>query len=484
MRLGGDWNTFDPQIAPNGQAAQLIYALYDKLVDIGPHGTIVPYLAKSWVVTPTSVTFTLRKDATCSDGTPVTPGVVAGSLTRLTKSTQAARLFGTGPYTVASSDSAGTVTLSLGTPFSAMIWGFTNYATAIVCPSGLANPTTLVTTPSGSGPYVLDSAVHGDSVTLKVHKGWKWGPLGTTAAAPGFPDTLVFRIVTNETTAANLLITGGLDVASIIGPDVDRLRADSSLTPLEGNSYGGYPLVFNELPGHATADVKVRQALVTAIDPKAWNVAAYNGRGTVSPSYLYPGAECYADTSNLLPSPSTSAARQVLLADGYTVGANNKLVKNGQTIKINLLGTGAFGSGTEYVFSQWQTVGIDATLSNLEFNSYFQAIVAGKFDAAIQASAPPIPTMAVQIGYSTGPIPPKGLNFARIVDPAVDSEIALADQTVGAQSCVHWKAVQRLLLQNYDLLPLSAPITNWFSKGIEFQPASGFMVSWSLRRIK
>ncbi len=70
--------------------------------------TISPYLAKSWTTSPSTIVFTLRKDATRQDGTPITATVVANSLHRFTdpatKSSQAARLLTPGPYTISADD--------------------------------------------------------------------------------------------------------------------------------------------------------------------------------------------------------------------------------------------------------------------------------------------------------------------------------------------------------------------------------------------
>src|SRR5690349_16678321 len=46
-------------------------------------GGIIGGLATKWTATPTKATFTLRTDATCSDGTKVTPAVVKASLEHL-----------------------------------------------------------------------------------------------------------------------------------------------------------------------------------------------------------------------------------------------------------------------------------------------------------------------------------------------------------------------------------------------------------------
>ena len=64
---------------------------------------------------------------------------------------------------------------------------------------------------------------------MKLRQGWNWGPLGRKSA--DLPDTQIWKIVTDDTTAANLLLTGGLDLGTFFGgPDVDRLVASTSLT--------------------------------------------------------------------------------------------------------------------------------------------------------------------------------------------------------------------------------------------------------------
>ena len=184
LRILGQWSSFDLQGATDGAQQVIVSATYDRLLELDSTGHQIPYLAKSWVETPTSIKFTLRGDATCSDGTPVTATVVANSLKRLvdpaTNSTTVRRVFGPGPYTISADDAARSVTFSLGTPFSDLLSGFADPVTGIVCPAGLANPASLKTQMYGSGPYTLVSAVGGDSVTLKLRREWNWAT-GTTA---------------------------------------------------------------------------------------------------------------------------------------------------------------------------------------------------------------------------------------------------------------------------------------------------------------
>ena len=90
------------------------------------------------------------------------------------------------------------------------------------------------------------------------------GPNGVTAK--DLPENVVFKVVTNETTAANLLLSGSLDLARAAGQDVPRLLEDKSLLNKTTTSFYKYPLIFNQAPTETTSDPKVREALVSAID--------------------------------------------------------------------------------------------------------------------------------------------------------------------------------------------------------------------------
>src|SRR5262249_22050410 len=146
----------------------------------------------------------------------ITPSVVKGSFERAVNAVGAASRFGPPPYTMDADDAAGTFTFTLSAPLSDAIYSFAGNTGAIVCPAGLAAADSLTSVPAGSGPYVLDSAVQGDQVVVKLRPDWKWGPGGLTAQSPGLPDRVVFKVVSNETTAANLLVTGGLDLARVV----------------------------------------------------------------------------------------------------------------------------------------------------------------------------------------------------------------------------------------------------------------------------
>src|SRR5262249_9723776 len=73
---------------------------------------------------------------------------------------------------------------------------------------------------------------------------------------------VILRVVTNESTAANLLLTGGLNVATVTGPDRARLDKAKLFKRVIVAAPG--EIWFNENKGHPAGNASVRKGLVQA----------------------------------------------------------------------------------------------------------------------------------------------------------------------------------------------------------------------------
>jgi peptide/nickel transport system substrate-binding protein len=469
IRGNRDFDTWDPATCTTCREYASVF--YATLLALNTGGTIVPYLARSYTATATSVTFKLRTDATCSDGTPVTPAVVKGSLQRMidVRAANSAALFGPGPYSVAEDDAAGTVTFSVEKPFSDLVYGFTQLdpglQTGIVCPKGLADPKGLATAPAGAGPYTLVDSVHGDHLTVKLRSDFNWGPEGVTAKTPGIPATITFKEVTNQTTAANLVLSGGMDAGTVTGPDVNRLLSDPTVANQRIQLFLANPLVFNQLANHPTADPAVREALITAIDPRSVLAAVGGPRyGINSSSFVTPTAQCYdPNTARLLPRPDLGRARAILTNAGYTL-VDGKMTRNGKPLTIAYAQGHDFDPIPDYLVKQWSDLGVTVTSNVTDTSTWISSyLLPGNYDASILQVNGTAPLPAKLASRLSGP--PQVPNFARIVDPTLDAEYAAAEASTGAESCRHWANFQEELLKNHDYLPLVAQTTYWFSRG-------------------
>ena len=315
VRLPGDWDQLDPHKMISSVSWPMVSAMYDRLITQTPDGKYHPYLATSWEVLPSGFRFTLRTDAKCADGTPVTSEIVANSFKRFFANSYYSSEFGPGPHTV-TADDATHLTIQLAQPNSAVIYNFARPPTSVVCPAGMDPNVDLNTTSHGSGPFTLTQATHGDKAVVKARGGdWTWGPHGWKATDAGFPETIEFRIV-NPTTAANLLVTRGIDVSQGYGDGIARL-ASSDLTHKVARSFLADLVAFGAAPGQVTASEQVRKALATAIDRAAFIQAYAAGYADPADSTLSPEAECFdADTGKLMQRTDLEQARSILRADG------------------------------------------------------------------------------------------------------------------------------------------------------------------------
>ena len=109
-----------------------------------------------------------------------------------------------------------TITLAAPAPF--VLNGLASLP--MVCDAGMADRKSLDDSTAGTGPYVLTEAVPGDHYTYEIRDGYTWGPNGATTAEQGMPDTVVMKIVENESTTANLLASGEINAGA--GPRPGR----------------------------------------------------------------------------------------------------------------------------------------------------------------------------------------------------------------------------------------------------------------------
>jgi peptide/nickel transport system substrate-binding protein len=472
--VASDWTDFDIQVHETGTTAAFLFPGYDRLLAVGPDGKLVPYLASSWKTTPTQVTFTLRDDATCDDGTKITPQVVLDSFKRLTTVKQTngflGGYFGPGPYTLSADDAAGTFTFKTKTPYRNLQFGFANAGSVIVCPAGLKDPAKLQTGMYGSGPYTMESAVHGDRVTFKKRADWNWGPKGSTPAA-NLPDTLVYRIVTDPTTMANLVNSGEVNFAEVDGAAAAPLKGNSALAARQFTNWIPDRLAFNTLTAtKVTSDKALRQAMIAVIDRKDYRQTALNNNGTVTASPLDTTSECYDPSVASAVTPAdVDKAKQILASGGYTLNGG-KLTKDGKPVKIRLLSSQPIGSASQYIAGQWAKLGITVQNAQEDGASYARDTLAGDFDATVsQSSQRSKESVGLRFDLFSGPGLPKGYNTAgtgltdRVYGDAVDTALA----TTGDASCKAFATVQQRILADGEVMFLATSNGTWWGNGAD-----------------
>lgn len=217
-----DVTSFDPAKGAGSTDYALTSLLYQPLIGQDEGGTFVPGLAATWTSTPTRTSLTLKKGLTCSDGSALTASQVVASLERYRANSAGALLtFGaanTGKKTaITGDDAAGTVSVTTATPWGEVLAGLSGTAAGIVCEAGLdAGAAALArgaVKGAATGPYEMVTAQRGASYDLRLRKGFKAYPRFASMPAGEPADRLRVQISKNESTLANQLQTGALDLA-------------------------------------------------------------------------------------------------------------------------------------------------------------------------------------------------------------------------------------------------------------------------------
>lgn len=462
MDLRNDVDTFDPMLTSADQGAVQMYeAIYDTLVrrDLKT-GEYVPAMATKWKITPTRIDFDLKPGLECSDGTALKPSDIANSLKRLadpkTGSIYTGRLFGAGGVKeIVADDAKNTVSVEVNDPHSDLIDGMST--AFIVCPKGLKDTKALATAPQGSGPYKVTSLKRGDAYVLEA-----WGS-PALESAKDVPNKITMRVITADSTRANLFETGATDIAAILGRDSKRLLATHK--PILGKAFEADSLTFNQRPGEPMADEKLRRVIAQAIDGASYTKAASFGVGEAVETVITPNMDCYAeDNAKIGLKFDLAQAKTDLSAAGYGPG--------GKDLTIRLLGYDVQNSGPDYLADAIRKLGVKVDVTN---GTQAQAagivygddgawdIIVFPFLSAAPHPYPLVTKMSSNLGEGGS------YNFGRTRNATFDDLAKKAPGALGAERCQLWGDAEAALLEKTNLVPLMWPITDYFTNGLTFQ---------------
>jgi peptide/nickel transport system substrate-binding protein len=221
------------------------------------------------------------------------------------------------------------------------------------------------------GPYVIAGVEIGSHVVLERNSMWQ-GP------QPQF-DRIIVRVVENTAAMEANLVSGSLDMISgELGLSLDQAI---SFDKRHGDKYrvlyqSGliYEHIDLNLDNPILADVRVRRALVHAIDRQAISAQLFAGRQPAATSNVNPLDKVFAkDISGLDYDPKTAA--QLLRDAGWGTMKNGVRVNaGGDTLSLEFMTTA--GNRTrelvqQVLQSQWKALGIQVKIINQPARVFF-----------------------------------------------------------------------------------------------------------------
>lgn len=472
MAVGTDPGSLDPMVTSVGIARNIDRFLYTRLLEVQADGSIVPGLATEWESDLTTARFTINQDARCEDGTPFTASQVAANINFLGDPANGSPLTGTDvqPGTVAVGDDAtGVVTLTSGVPDAFILESVGSIS--LVCGSAIGDSELLAKGGGATGMYTMTEIVPNSKYTLTLREDFTWGPGNWDPKRVGTPSTVVFSVLPNETTAANLLLAGEINAAQILGPEAERLRATDFFEATVELATG--QLYFNQAADRLGASEALRIALTQALNLEELRTIITGGTG-VAPTGLVtmPPNPCRVDSiTGNVPDFDVEAAGAALDAEGWKMGSDGLREKDGETLALTVIVPtfvgDAFMASAELLQSMWKSVGVDATIRGGDANAMNDALFAtGDWDVSMVPFGVGVPSQLV--AFSSGATPPAGTNFASLHNAEYESGVATASAKTGQEGCADWAAAEVPLITSASIVPFANSVLTTFGNKAEF----------------
>lgn len=350
----------------------LLYNVYETLVKLEADGSITPLLAESWELSDdgTVYTFTLRNGVTFHNGKPLTAEDVAFSVENvLTK--DPAHPFATTLAPIESVEALDELTVRITlSSFSANLLFFLTQGQGVILDQNEIG--SIDNSPVGTGPFVFSSWTVGDAIVLERNPDY-WGD-------PALLERVTFRYINDPNALNNAMLAGDIDiVAGVSAPELlEVFEDDERFDVLTGLTNGEVTLAINA--DHPPLDdLRVRQAILYAMDEQEIIDLAYFGYGVPIGSHATPLDPWYVDLTGVYPH-EPDRARELLAETGV----------EDLTLGLSLPPVSYARRGGEILASQLEDVGIGVEIDNLEWGVWYEDVFLGhEYDLSIVAHVEP-----------------------------------------------------------------------------------------------
>ena len=368
-----------PGLDPTAGAAAAIaevtlYNVYETLTKIKEDGSVAPLLAESWQTAPDlkTYTFKLRKGVTFQNGEAFNAQAVKFSYERATEQTSTNKdkaLFQS--IAAITSPDSDTVIINMKNPEPNLPFLLGQASAAIVEPKSAPSN---ATKPVGTGPFVLASWTKGSSITLT-----KWPDYRDAAAIK--LSKVVIRFISDPSAQVASLLSGDVDAfPRVVSRSLSQFKADPRFNVLIGGSRAKTIVTINN-KRKPFDDVRVRRAILAAIDRKAMIEAAVDGFGVPIGSFYTPGSLGYIDTTDINPF-DIEKGKKLLAEAGVTTPLE---------VSLKLPPPPYARQGGEVLAAQLAKIGIIAKIENVEWAQWLSSVFTGphNFDLTIVSHVEP-----------------------------------------------------------------------------------------------
>ncbi|GAC1431623.1 MAG: peptide-binding protein [Thermoanaerobaculia bacterium] len=465
-RLEQDVTSVNPILATSRYDRLVADYLFTPMVNYDDELHVVPGLAESWTVSPDGrdYTFKLNENASFSDRTPVRASDVLFTLRKIvdpqSEALQIASGFDQLDLTRSKVVDDHTVLVAFRQALASQLSQF-NYL--LVLPEhvyghgNFRNDFNVEAT--GSGPYRLVRRVPGKEIVLQ-RRGDYWG-------SEPYVDTVVFKILTNETTAWNAVQHGDID-ETMMNSDV-WMRARTALDlqkRLEFRQF--YSLSYNYIAWNNRnplfADKRVRRALSMSLDVPSIIKNLYGGTARAVNGHFMPDQWAYNPEVPVVAYDPVTAKQMFTSLGWLDTNGDGIIDKDGKPFKFVL--TILAGSAQALNIGQLyqgalKTIGVDCELAVIDSATAIQRILAGNYEAAyLSWDLDPDPDPYTL--FHSSQTPPRGQNLVHYSNPEADRLLEAGRREMDqGKRARHYKQLQAVLAADQPYTWVNQPSLKW-----------------------
>ena len=298
--------------------------------------------------------------------------------------------------------------------------------------------------PVGTGPFVFKRYQKDSQIRYVANKQY-WKPEDVKL------DNLIFAITPDAAARLQKLKAGECQVSGYPRPaDIEMMKQDPNLRVLQQAGFNLGFLAYNVT--HPPLDqLKVRQALDTAIDRPAIIKAVYQGAGQLAQNALPPAQWSYDPTIHDAPYDPTKARlllKEAGVAPGTTINLWAMTVQRASNPNARM--------SAQMIQQDWAKVGIKANIVSYEWGEYIKRAKNGEHDAMIYGWTGDNgdPDNWLGVLYSCAAV--KGSNYAKWCNPAYDKLVQQAKVSSDREQRIKWyQQAQKILKEQVPITPIA-----------------------------
>lgn len=462
MTRGFDAAHFDAQRTTTWGAADIVNMVQDTLVALDWDArTPIPYLAKSWQISPDGRTYTfkLRDDVTFCSGKKFTAEDVIYTFKRLQDpKTNSPVAWRAGKIKAMRAPDPYTVEYELEEPYSNLLLQLTGFNNVIINQESvekLGNDYG-VNGVDGTGPWCFVSWQPRNETVLRRHDAYRWGPTIYRNPGPVQFDRLVMKIIPEDSNRVAAMMRGTVDYTDHLPlPLIDQARAAPMLRVQEIKPVFSLLYLGFRTTRDMVSDRRVREAMSMAINRAEIVKGVMLGHGEPSFTYVHPDALDYDPKTADIITEDVANANRLLDEAGWKMGSDGIREKDGVKLapKIYIPSATNAAKPAEPIQGYLRKVGIDLRIYAWDNTIFYAKLREQDYDLWVAGQSYSSAGDLMELCFDSHNIP--GPNYANWNDPETDAwlhagRVALRDD----ERTRNYALVQEKVTAEYLFMPV------------------------------